>query len=210
MNNFRDNFRKFVRLFRNASNNKLINPDFPISRESLIEPDVQIMHGSHLYGRCLIGRYTYIGFDTHITRASVGRYVSIGSRVSIGPGEHDLNRASTNALFYENAVEVLTKKKECRIESDAWLGVQAIILRGVTVGIGAVVGANAVVTKDVPNFAVVVGSPAKIIKYRFNPAQMGLLLASKWWELDLEPARKIMPELEKQLKALASPSGNLT
>ena len=76
-----------------------------------------------------------------------------------------MDRVSTNTIFYEDAYDDLTKK-ECIIENDVWIGTDAIILRGVHIGNGAVIGANSVVTKDVPDFAIVAGVPAKIIKQK--------------------------------------------
>ena len=64
------------------------------------------------------------------------------------------------------------------------------------IGNGAIIGANSVVTKNVPPFAIVVGSPAAIIRYRFNNTQIGKILKSKWWDLDLKMARKEIGKLE--------------
>ena len=73
-----------------------------------------------------------------------------------------------------------------KIENDVWIGIQSLILDGVTIGDGAVIGARTVVTKDVPPYAIVVGSPARIIKYRFNEEVIQRLLEIKWWNLSDE------------------------
>ena len=142
-----------------------------------------------------IGKYCYIGKNCFITKANIGNYCSIANNVSIGQGEHCTSRISTSSLFYEDTYEVLTSK-DCTIENDVWIGVDAIILRGVLIGNGAIIGANSVVTKNVPPFAIVVGSPAAIIRYRFNNTQIGKILKSKWWDLDLKMARKEIGKLE--------------
>ncbi|HET8870133.1 MAG TPA: acetyltransferase, partial [Aquabacterium sp.] len=98
-------------------------------------------------------------------------------------------------LFYDNPWETLTQG-EVHISPDAWIGVDAVILRGVKIGIGAVVAANAVVTKDVPDFAVVGGVPARFIKFRFPEKFQRAVLASRWWELDLPEAKAMLKELE--------------
>jgi len=102
---------------------------------------------------------------------------------------------STSSLFYDAPWETLTQG-DVDIQPDAWIGVDAIILRGVRVGIGAVVAANAVVTKDVPNFAVVAGVPARRLKYRFPEWFQQAVLSSRWWELDLAEAKGVLKELD--------------
>ena len=74
-------------------------------------------------------------------------YVSIANNVTIGAGEHDLNKISTSSLFYDNAYDVLTEK-DCIIGNDVWIGVDSIIRRGVTIGNGAIIGANSFVNQD--------------------------------------------------------------
>ncbi|WP_281040324.1 MULTISPECIES: CatB-related O-acetyltransferase [unclassified Mesorhizobium] len=64
---------------------------------------------------------------------------------------------------------------------DVWIGARAIIMSGVTIGNGAVIGAGSVVTKDVPPYAIVAGSPARIIRYRFSPDVVDRIQASEWW-----------------------------
>ena len=157
--------------------------------------DIEVQEGSRVDGTSRVGSYTYIGSQVSITRSSIGRYVSIANNVSIGQGEHELDRVSTSSLFYDAPWETLTQG-DVDIEADAWIGVDAIVLRGVRVGIGAVVAANAVVTKDVPNFAVVAGVPARIIKYRFPEWFQHAVLASRWWELDLVEAKDVLKELD--------------
>ena len=72
-------------------------------------------------------------------------------------------------------------------------------LRGVQIGDGAIIGADTVVTKDIPNFAIAVGNPAKVIKYRFNKKDIELIKKSKWWEYDLKEASKIQLQLQPKL-----------
>jgi acetyltransferase-like isoleucine patch superfamily enzyme len=74
-------------------------------------------------------------------------------------------------------------KEPVVIGNDVWIGTGAIILRGLSVGDGAVIGAGAVVTKDVPPYAIVAGNPARVIKYRFEEAVIKRIQASKWWEM---------------------------
>ncbi len=156
---------------------------------------IEVQKGACIDDSTSIGSYCYIGKYSYITRAIIGSYVSIGNNVSIGQGEHDLERCSTSSLFYDSPYEVLTQG-ECVIGSDAWIGVDAIILRGVRVGVGSVVAANAVVTKDVPDFAIVAGVPAKILRYRFSETKRNKLLQSRWWELDIGEARLLLASIQ--------------
>lgn len=142
-----------------------------------------------------IGKFSYIGRYCYLTKTKIGNYCSIANNVSIGQGEHDLEKISTNSIFYENAFEELTKK-ECLIGNDVWIGVDSIIKRGLKIGNGAVIGANSVVTKDIPPYAIVVGSPAKIIRYRFNEAKIKLIENSEWWTTPPQEAKKLFQEIE--------------
>lgn len=143
-----------------------------------------------------IGAHTYIGLRCAIASAQIGRYCSIGNGVSIGLGEHDLSAISTSTLFHRNEFAGLTAKP-CRIGSDVWIGADSLILRGVSVGRGAVIGANSVVTKDVAAYEIVVGSPAKHLRYRLPDEKIKQIDTSRWWEKDLHQARETIHSLQQ-------------
>jgi virginiamycin A acetyltransferase len=148
-----------------------------------------------------IGKNTFIGKNVTITRANIGNYCSIAPHVSIGPGEHDLDRISTSNISYSDTYNELTKKP-LNIGHDVWIGTHVVILRGVTIGNGAVIGAGSVVTKDIPDFAVAVGVPAKVIKYRFNQKQKQIINDSRWWDYDKNDAKKILLDIENKFRKL--------
>ena len=87
-----------------------------------------------------------------------------------------------NILVDETNLVKLNHKSGVKINNDVYIGLNAIIMPGVTIGDGAVVGAGAVVTKDVPPYAIVAGVPAKVVKYRFEQPVIDKLLELKWWD----------------------------
>lgn len=189
---------KYFLLLIKYRNKKVILNTNNISLKTELGKCVQIMKNTEIGGFSKIGKYSYIGKNCSITKATIGNYCSIANNVSIGQGEHDLTKISTNSIFYENAFDELTKK-ECIIGNDVWIGVDSIILRGGVIGNGAVIGANSVVTKDVPPYAVVVGSPARIIKYRFDDYIIEKIEQSNWFSYDFDEAKEIIDNIQKDM-----------
>lgn len=185
---------------------RLIDPRYrqiksPLACLSALQGNhISVMPGSSIDKPSSLGDYTYIGYNCFITKAVIGRYVSIANNVSIGMGEHKLDKIFTSSLFYDQPYEMLTEK-DCIIGNDVWVGVDSIIRRGVKVGDGAIIGANSFVNKDVPDFAIVVGSPARIIGYRFESAVAEKIKASLWWNYDLAEAKKIINDLQPEVSA---------
>jgi acetyltransferase-like isoleucine patch superfamily enzyme len=165
----------------------------PICSDSISAPffhgkSIYIMAGSFVTEDSKIGAYSYIGYNTIITRSTIGSYASIGNRVSIGPGEHELDCVTTSGFLSENSYLTMTRN-DTELGPDVWIGDGSVIRRGIKLGLGSVVGALSFVNRDVPPYAVVGGVPARIIKFRFSQKQIDILEASKWWELPLEEAR---------------------
>lgn len=173
-----------------------------VSPRALLQSNgIEALHGSSIDATSNIGSYTYVGCNTHITKSTIGRYCSIANNVSIGQGEHSLDRISTSSKFYADPWETLTAG-DCEIASDVWIGVDAVILRGVRIGIGAVIAANAVVTRDVPAFAIMGGVPARLIRYRFSEEKQQKILISRWWEKERETAAAVIRQLEDESVSL--------
>ena len=136
-------------------------------------------------------------------RLIIGKFCSIacGAKFLFNSANHSLASLSTYPfpIFYEewglNIQDVAAawdNKGDIVIGNDVWIGYEAVVLAGVTIGDGAVIGARAVVTKDVPPYAVVGGVPARLIRRRFPDDTISALLALRWWDL---PADKIKPPL---------------
>ena len=96
----------------------------------------------------------------------------------------------------KNITEAWDNKGDIVIGNDVWIGYEAVILAGVTIGDGAVIGARAVVTKDIPPYTIVSGVPAKPIRKRFSQETIDLLLKIKWWNWPEERIRQHITEIQ--------------
>lgn len=152
-----------------------------------------------------VGSYTYFANNCNVINSKIGRFCSIGPFVQIGLGKHPTNRFSTSPLFYSpnNAFKIklveesrFDEFEHIEIGNDVWIGANAIILDGVKIGDGVIIAAGSVVTKDIPNFAIVGGVPARIIKYRFDHEIIDKLEKIRWWERDLEELQKYEENFE--------------
>lgn len=146
-----------------------------------------------------IGDFTY-GIPTIMhwgenATLKIGKFCSIARDVTIFlGGNHRTDWVSTypfNVLCgaFPNAKNIIghpVTKGDVSIENDVWIGYRATILSGVSIGNGAVIAANAVVTNDVPPYAVVAGNPAQIVKYRFSAETIDSLQKIQWWNWPIE------------------------
>lgn len=184
---------KMIREAKRLSN-KLFATSYSLNPTNIIDKTAVIQKNVTLHCYIKTGKYTQINSGCCIyDDVEIGNYCNIAVYSLIGGDEHPLSTLSqypfkgVQRVFSENH-----RKKKTVIGSDVWIGANALVKRGVTVGVGAIIGAGSVVTKDVPPFAVVAGVPAKIIKYRFDEDTREKILKSKWWEKDKE----ILDELE--------------
>jgi acetyltransferase-like isoleucine patch superfamily enzyme len=150
-----------------------------------------------------VGDYTYgrpeiLASDAWPCTVEIGKFCSIANGVKIVLDQnHRLDWVTTypfpiNADFPE-AAEICGHpyaNGDVTIGNDVWIGFDAVILSGITIGDGAVIGARSVVSKNVPPYAVVGGSPAKHIKYRFSKDIIAALLAIGWWNWPIEKIRE--------------------
>lgn len=154
-------------------------------------------------GACQVGKWSYCGPDLRIDnpKTIIGSFCSIGQRVVIGHGEHPLCFISSSPYLYLDSLGWKSASTPVHNEywipdpivigNDVWIGEGAFIKNGVRIGDGAVIGAHSCVTKDIPPYAVAVGVPAKVVRYRFPDSVIKRLLMTKWWDLDDEVIRRI-------------------
>lgn len=210
--------KSMSRLFTHASDSMVFEPPIHFPR---FEP---------LYAR--IGQFSFAGTGCRLERTSViGRHCSFGWDLISGRPFHPTMYMSTSKVFYADAGSTLSgpdfenftkiakaprhaaRLKWIAIEAerhplievghDVWIGDRAVIMQGVKIGTGSVVAAGAVVTKDVPPYAIVGGVPGKVIGSRFSPEIVERLLATAWWDMPL-PALAEVPfhDIEAAVKAL--------
>jgi len=134
----------------------------------------------------------------------VGSFCSIAEDVEVLTGGNHradwvttfpFGRLNTDVFPFDDHNAQPLSKGDVVIQDDVWIGHKAMLMSGVTVGYGAVVAAGAVVTKDVPPYAIVGGNPARVIKYRFEPLAIERLLALRWWNLDDKEIAELVPAL---------------
>lgn len=174
------------------SPNVILKGRVTFERPVLLHPAVTVFNSD-------LGAYSYVAPYTSVHLASVGRYTSIGNDGVIGPSMHPTGWLTTSSVPYEDTfrqsvppdlLAEFTSLKPVRIGNDVWIGARSSVMGGVTVGDGAIIGLGSVVTKDVPSYAIMGGTPARLIRYRFPEEMIRRMLAFKWWRFDLVAARK--------------------
>lgn len=157
-----------------------------------------------------IGRFTY-GVENLTVREwgegaalVVGAFCSLADKVTIFlGGNHRTDWCTTypfgtvfqNELGGQHLVGHPATKGDVIVGNDVWIGTSATIMSGVEIGDGAIVAANACVTKDVPPYTIVGGNPARVLKERFDPTIVKLLVRLRWWDLPVETIRQLEESL---------------
>lgn len=180
----------------------LLRPGASLPLDTAFEPPCSLKWMS-VHHSLRLGAFSYAVSGFYFG-CRIGRYCSFGEQVQIGRHPHPMHWVSTSPFFYTRFEDVLDQESPSGLElvphrdfphktqpvvaklttigNDVWIGHGAFILPGVKIGDGAVVAAAAVVTKDVPPYAIVAGSPAKVVRYRFAEQQLAALLESRWWD----------------------------
>lgn len=143
-----------------------------------------------IVGNVTIGHHTTINGPnvqvlSKLNPVTIGSFCSIAKDVTIQEYNHRVDRLSTynfeKHLFAGKSIDDVVSKGPITIGSDVWIGTKTVILSGITIGDGAVIAAGSIVTKDVPSYAIVGGSPAKVIRFRFSPEVIEQLKKLQWW-----------------------------
>ena len=158
------------------------------------------------------GRYCDIGYDNTLINVDMGSFCAFGKNVIVGGAPHTMDWISISTVFNANKDDLKKKFSKHKFQfdtvtiigNDVWIGDNALLKTGVSVGDGAVIGMGSVVTRDVPSYEIWAGNPAKCIRKRFNDNEIKELLDMKWWEweddkiLRYAPYFNNVPELIKK------------
>lgn len=189
-----------------------------------LSPEPRI-HGTAELKGCKLGRYSSIGertilrevtvgdfsyFERHAEAiyAEIGKFCSIAANTRINALEHPLDRPTTHKISYrpneyfrylgvDQEFRARRRQKRVSIGHDVWIGHGSVVMPGVRIGNGAVIGANAVVTRDVPAFMIAAGVPAKVIRPRFAAEVAARLERLAWWDWPLDRLFDAIPDMQK-------------
>ena len=157
--------------------------------------DYTEIHNSYL------GKYSYISQYSIVNKSKIGKFSSIANGCYIGLWEHNTDVSTHSFYLYEHSGNFVKGYKnydkdsiQTVIGNDVWIGANAVIMKGVIINDGAIIGASAVVTKDIPSYAIVVGNPARVIKYRYKKEDIQWLLKLKWWDFKRKKIKKIIKQ----------------
>ena len=163
----------------------------------------------------IVGDFTYIAdsqFESHVThlyewngdKLIIGKFCQIASGVEfvMNGANHQMNAVSTFPFYTLEGWDMEPPKKsdlplkgDTVIGNDVWIGQNAVVLPGVQIGDGAIIGANSVVGSNVAPYTIVVGTPAKVLRRRFDDEMIELLLQFKWWDRSIEEINSLIPIL---------------
>lgn len=188
-----------------VNNQNEFEGDLKISRDALIEGstlkgNIEVgegckLHHTFIAGNVKIGRYTSLWGPNISLNGSIkiGSFCSVAENVKIQEYNHFTDRLSTYYIFknvLNEGKRETTTRGSISIGSDVWIGVNSTILSGVKIGNGSIIGANSLVNKDIPNYSIVGGNPAQIIKKRFPDEIIGKLEQIKWWDWPINKIQK--------------------
>lgn len=194
-NYYNNVLKKNTTLLNNKVGNNVVIEDQCIIVNCVFADNIKISRESIFYN-VIYGSYSYNSIRVTVNNCIIGKFCSIAQGVSIGLGKHPINEfVSTHPAFYSihkqcgytfSEKQMFNEVETTVIGNDVWIGANSIIADGVNIGNGAVIAANSFVNKDVPDFGIVGGTPAKLIKYRFSQSEIEFLLKLCWWDKETE------------------------
>lgn len=174
-------------------------PDDSVIVDSSFGKYVQIASNNNIQDSS-IDDYSYTSENCQIIYSNIGKFVNIASYVRLNPGQHPMDRVSQHHMLYrremfgfgEDDLDFFDWRREKKISvgNDVWIGHNVTIMGGVTIGNGAVIGSGSIVTKDIAPYAIAVGNPAKVIKYRFDKNSINSLEKIAWWDWSHETIKE--------------------
>lgn len=155
----------------------------------------------NFFENVILDDYSYTGQFCFLQNVEIGKFANIAAMVRIGPTNHPMERPTLHHFTYrremygfddKDDVEFFKARESRRtfIGHDTWIGHGVIIMPGVKIGNGAIVGSGSVVTKDVEPYTIVVGTPAKPLRKRFNDEIVRKLECIKWWDWPYEKIKE--------------------
>ena len=187
-----------------VENVRLINK-LALIEDSKIFGNVKVGEGVWIHNCLIQGPSIEIGRNSSINGPGtdimgfindikIGSFCSIARNVTIQEYDHNPKLCATypitGHLFGKKEEHGLTSKGSVIIGNDVWIGTKSTVLSGVIIGDGAIVAANSVVTKEVPQYAVVAGNPAKVVKFRFDEMIIDKLKEIQWWDWSVEKLKR--------------------
>ena len=159
-----------------------------LSDHAMVAAGASISHSS-------LGRLTSVGRNTKIVHAEIGSFCAISWDTTINAIAHPLEHATICAFPYVPEVGGFVRKRKqqhqlVKVGNDVWIGAHVVIMPGVNIGNGAVIGAGSIVTKDVDDYSIVVGNPARHVRYRFSESIIDKLKNLEWWNWDNEKIKR--------------------
>lgn len=159
-----------------------------------------------------LGDYSYMAKNASVSNCVIGNFCSIGPNFCCGMGIHPTKGVSTSPMFYSTArqngttlcdVDKVEESKRTMIGNDVFIGANVTVLDGIRIADGAVIGAGAVVVGNIPPYAIAVGVPAKVVKFRFDEETINALLERQWWngtEMELKEVERDFWDVDAFLK----------
>lgn len=181
------NKHEMKKLSKNFSKNTYID------ESCRFEIPSHVSSSTELHANCYFDSYFFINSGSIIySNTRFGKFCTIARNCEIGVAGHPTDWLSSHSFQYKYFTDCKFEPNlTTNIGNDVWIGSKVIVKSGVTIADGAIVAAGSVVVKDIPPYAIVGGTPAKVIKYRFSSHIIQRLLKVKWWDIPISKLSEV-------------------